>query len=296
MPNLIFLNDKIVKDTEGLLSTLDRGFLYGDGLFETLRAYGKKPFRLEDHVTRLSNSAQYFNIPFRYTSQQIRQIIEQLLTENNLKDAYIRTTLSRGLGINGLIPASTGIPTFAVHAKPLSVYPASLYKTGVSLITSRVRRSTTCPISNHKTLNFLTNYLIKKEASEKGVHDALILNTDNHIAECAVSNIFIVEKNIVITPSLKANVLPGITRKIILELCKVNGIHAFEELFGVERILGANEVFITNSLMEVMPVSKIDGHAVGKRIPGTITKLLHDKYKSLTYNARCQYYEDYPGS
>ena len=281
MPNLIFLNDKIVKDTEGLLSTLDRGFLYGDGLFETLRAYEKKPFRLEDHVTRISNSAQYFNIPFRYTSQQIRQIIEQLLAANNLQDAYIRMTLSRGLGVNELISTGTGTPTFVIHAKPLAAYPASLYKTGVSLITSHIRRSTTCPISCHKTLNFLTNYLIKREASEKGAHDALILNTDNYIAECAVSNIFVVEKSAVITPSLKANVLPGITRKIVLELCKENGIHASEELFGVERILGANEVFITNSLMEIMPVSKIDGHAVGKLIPGTITKLLHDKYKSL---------------
>ncbi|MBM4066398.1 MAG: aminodeoxychorismate lyase [Planctomycetes bacterium] len=281
MPNLIFLNDTIVKDTEGLLSTLDRGFLYGDGLFETLRAYEKKPFRLEDHVTRISNSAQYFDIPFRYTSQQIRQIIEQLLAANNLQDAYIRMTLSRGPGVNGLIPKGTYTPTFVIYAKPLASYPASLYKTGVSLITSHIRRSTTCPISCHKTLNFLTNYLIKREASEKGAHDALILNTDNYVAECAVSNIFVVEKNTVITPSLKANILPGITRKMVLELCKENGIHASEELFKVERIPGANEVFITNSLMEIMPVSKIDGHAVGKPIPDTITKLLHHKYKSL---------------
>src|SRR3989337_968469 len=212
MHNLIFLNDKIIKETEGLLSTLDRGFLYGDGLFETLRTYGKIPFRLEDHVARLSNSAQYFNIPFHYTSQQIRQIIEHLLTENNLKDTYIRMTLSRGLGFNGLIPTGTCTPTFVIHAKPLATYPASLYKTGVSLITSHIRRSTTCPISCHKTLNFLTNYLITRDASEKGAHEALILNTNNYIAECAVSNIFIVEKSAVITPSLRANVLPGITR------------------------------------------------------------------------------------
>src|SRR3990167_11037236 len=257
MPNLIFLNDKIVKDTEGLLSTLDRGFLYGDGLFETLRAYEKKPFRLEDHVTRLSNSAHYFNIPFPYPSQQIRQIIEQLLAANNLQDAYIRMTLSRGLGINGLISTGTCIPTFVIHAKPLAAYPASLYKTGVLLITSHIRRSTTCPISYHKTLNFLTNYLIKRKASEKGAHDALILNTDNHIAECAVSNIFVVEKNTVITPSLKANVLPGITRKIVLELCKENGIHASEELFGLEKVFGASEVFITNALMKLCPFQRL---------------------------------------
>ncbi|MBI2471551.1 MAG: aminodeoxychorismate lyase [Planctomycetes bacterium] len=283
MPNIIFLNDKIVKDTEGLLSTLDRGFLYGDGLFETLRTYGKTPFRLEDHVVRLSNSARYFGIPFHYTSHKIQQIIEQLLVENNLNDAYIRMTLSRGTGVNGLIPKGACTPTFVVHAKPLIAYPVSLYKTGASLITSHIRRSTTCPVSCHKTLNFLTNYLIKREASEKGAHDALMLNTDDHIAECAVSNIFIVEKNTVITPSLKANVLPGITRRIILELCKANGIHASEELFGLERVIGADEVFISNSLMEIMPVSRIDGHTIGKLIPGAMTGFLRDKYKALAY-------------
>src|SRR5574341_974915 len=172
MPTVIFLNDKIVQETEGHISTLDRGFLYGDGLFETLRAYNKKPFRLEDHVIRLSNSSKYFDIPFHYTSLQIRQIIEQVLTQNNLQDAYIRMTLSRGFGRNGLIPTTMCSPTFVIHTKPLVGYPALLYKTGMLLVTSSVRKSTTCPISSYKTLNYLTNYFIKKEAIQKGVHDA----------------------------------------------------------------------------------------------------------------------------
>ena len=279
----IFLIDKIVKETLGYLSTFDRGFLYGDGIFETLRTYNKKPFQLEDHIARLSNSAKYFDIPFSYTYKQIQKIINQLLDKNNLKDAYIRMTLSRGYGGNGLIPTGVCNPTFVIHAKPLAVYPASLYTTGVSLITSPIRRSTTCPLLRHKTLNFLANYLIKKEAVAKGAHDTLILNTDNHVAECTVSNIFIVEKNTVITPSLNTNILPGITRKVILELCKENGIHASEELFGLNRVIGADEVFITNSLMEVMPVSMIDGQHIGRYIPGDITRLLHDKYKTLTH-------------
>lgn len=282
MPNVIFLNDTIVEETAGRLSTLDRGFLYGDGVFETLRSYNKKPFQLEDHVTRLSHSARYFDIPFRYTTRQIRPIIEQLLTLNDCRDAYIRMTLSRGFGTHGLIPADTCTPTFVIHAKPFVDYSASSYKTGISLITSGLRRSTTCPISSHKTLNYLTNYLIKKEAVEKGVHDAIILNTNNHVAECAVSNIFLVEKDTVLTPSLAANILPGVTRRTILELCKENGIRASEELFVLERTLTANEVFVTNSLMEVMPVSQIDGLPVGSAVPGAITSLLHDKYRALT--------------
>lgn len=283
MPSVIFLNDKIVEEAEGCVSTLDRGFLYGDGLFETLKVYNRRPFRLEDHVARLLNSAQYFDIPFRHTPQQIRQIIEQLLTRNNLQDAYIRMTLSRGFGSHGLIPTGICSPTFVIHTKPLVAYQAPLYKTGVLLGTSPIRRSTTCPISAHKTLNYLTNYLVKKEAVEKGVHDAIILNTEGHVTECAVSNIFIVERGTVITPSLQANILPGITRKVILELCKENGIHTSEELFGLERVFAADEVFLTNSLMEVMPVSQIDGKPIGRLVPGTLTSFLHDKYKVLTH-------------
>ena len=261
---------------------MDRGFLYGDGLFETLRTYRRKPFCLEDHVGRLSRSSKYFDIPFHHTFQQIGHIIEQLITQNGLKDAYIRMTLSRGSTSHGLIPHHPCDPTFVVHAKPLTPYPPAWHITGLSLTTSSFRRSDTCPISGHKTLNFLTNYLIKKEAVDHGYHDAIILNTNNQVTECAVSNVFIVEKNAVITPALKTNILPGITRKIILRLCKESGISVSEEAFGMERVLAAEEIFVTNSLMEVMPVSKIDGKPAGKAIPGVITKMLQDRYTLLT--------------
>ncbi|MFO0792806.1 MAG: aminodeoxychorismate lyase [Candidatus Brocadiaceae bacterium] len=280
-PKYIFLNDAIVEDTAGHLSTYDRGFLYGDGLFETIRAYSGKPFRLADHIERLSNSAKYLDIPFLQTTQEIQNIIEQLLELNNVTDAYIRMTLSRGWSVNGFIPAQKCYPTFVIQVKEISLYPGPLYKTGVSLITSPVRRSTSCPISRHKTLNYLTNYLQKKEAIHRGVHDVLVLNTDGYIAECSVSNIFIVEKGVVITPSLMANILPGVTRKIVMELCAKNGIHVSEELFGLERVLSADEIFLTNSLMEVMPVSRIDGKPIGRGVPGVTTVTLHERYREL---------------
>lgn len=282
MSYTIFLNDKIVKETDGFISAVDRGFLYGDGLFETLRTYRKTPFCLEDHVGRLSGSSKYFDIPLHHTLQQIRHIIGQLITQNGLNDAYIRMTLSRGLTSHGLIPHHPYRPTFVVCAKPLTAYPPAWHTTGLSLKTSSFRRSDTCPISGHKTLNFMTNYLVKKEAIDHGYHDAIILNTNNQVAECAVSNIFIVEKNAVITPSLKTNILPGITRKIILRLCKESGISVSEEEFGMERVLAAEEIFITNSLMEVTPVSNIDDKPIGKAIPGAITKILQDRYTVLT--------------
>ncbi|MCF6147529.1 MAG: aminodeoxychorismate lyase [Candidatus Kuenenia sp.] len=281
MSYAIFLNDTIVYDTKGFLSTFDRGFLYGDGLFETIRAYNKNPFKLEGHVTRLSNSAQFLCIPFRYTCDQIRQIIAQLLERNHLSDAYIRMTLSRGDNADGFIPLRETNPTFVIHAKPFNPYPALSYKRGVKLITSQTRRSTTCPISRHKTLNYLTNYLIKKEALEEGVHDALVLNTEGKVTECSVSNIFFVKDKTVITPSLEANILPGVTRGIVIALCNENGIQVEEKLFDLNEILKADEVFLTNSLMEIMPVSSLNGHDVGGSLPGKVTAFLSNKYKTL---------------
>lgn len=281
MSYFIFLNGKIVEGTDSHLSAIDRGFLYGDGLFETIRTYNRKPFRLEDHVVRLSNSARFLEIPFDYTVQQISEMLEELLIRNDLNDAYVRITLSRGAGVNGFFPADKSAPTFIVYTKPLVSYPSSLYETGMSLITSSIRRSTTCPISKHKTLNFLTNYIIKKEATEHAAHDAVILNTNDYVTECTVSNIFIVEGRTVLTPPVNACILPGITRKVVLELCKAKDISASEELFNLKKILGADEVFITNSIVEIMPVSRIDGKPIGEGIPGTITKLLQDEYKAL---------------
>ncbi len=283
MSYFIFLNDKIVEGTDSHLSTVDRGFLYGDGLFETIRTYNKKPFRLEDHVVRLSNSARFLEIPFNYTLQQISEILEELLIKNDLNNAYVRMTLSRGAEVNGFFPAEKCAPTFIVYTRPVVSYPLLLYETGMLLITSSIRRSTTCPISKHKTLNYLTNYIIKKEAMKRAAHDAIILNTSDYVTECTVSNIFIVEGRTVLTPSINACILPGITRKVVLELCKARDISVSEELFNLKKVLGADEVFITNSIMEIMPVSRIDGKPIGKSIPGTITKLLQNEYKALTH-------------
>ncbi|MBM4054392.1 MAG: aminodeoxychorismate lyase [Planctomycetes bacterium] len=281
MPDVIFLNNTIVETSKASLSAFDRGFLYGDGLFETIRAYNKKPFTLEDHIARLSNSAQFLSIPFRYTCDQIRQIIAQLLEKNCLSDAYIRMTLSRGGNAEGFIPFQISEPTFVIHAKPLVPYPAILYTTGVKLITSKIQKSTTCPISRHKTLNYLTNYLIKKEALAAGVHDALVLNTEGNVTECSVSNIFFVKDKAVVTPCLEANILPGVTRRIVITLCRENGIHLTEKLFGLDEIVMADEVFITNSLMEIMPVTAIDGKSIGDSLPGEITRFISGKYKML---------------
>ncbi|ODS32723.1 MAG: branched-chain amino acid aminotransferase [Candidatus Scalindua rubra] len=277
----IFLNGKIISDTEGCISLGDRGFLYGDGIFETLRSYKGNPFKLTEHLKRLRSSAKKLKIPFEYTNTEINRSVQKLLKKNNILDAYIRITLTRGTGENGLEINGNFDSTLLIQIKPFKAYERKLYEKGTSLIVSKVRRSASCPISCHKTTNLLTSILLKEEVKRKSAHEAIILNTDGHVAECIFSNIFIVNNKTVITPSLDTNILPGITRRIVLDICKNNNISISEERFKVETLLKAKEAFITNSLMEIMPVSKVEDYEIGETIPGKITKQIESAYKRL---------------
>lgn len=282
----VFFNGDMVLEEEALVSVRDRGFLYGDGVFETLRSYNGRPFLIEDHLQRLASSAQALGIPLRYGLEGLRSAVENLLRLNRLTDALIRVTLSRGESPHyGLQPpesASGGQPTLIIQTHPFHPHPEESYRQGVRLAISAYRRSTTCPLARHKTANFLAGIMARQEAAKRGVQDALFLNTEGQVCEATVSNIFIVESGRVVTPSLQANILPGITRKKVLEICQGKGITASEELFGAERLLQADEVFLTNSLMEIMPVSHIENKRVCKAIPGEITNRLMEAYKRLT--------------
>lgn len=277
----IFLNGKIISDTEGSVSLGDRGFLYGDGIFETLRSYNGKPFKLAEHLERMRCSAEKLSISFEYTNAEISESITKLLEKNSIQDAYIRITLSRGTGENGLGINNNLKSTILIQVKSFTPYERKLYEEGMSLIVSMHRRSTSCPISSHKTTNLLTSILLKEEAKRMAANEAIVINTDGYVAECVVSNIFMVNNGSVVTPSLDTNILPGITRKTVLDICQNSGIPAREECFRIETLIKAEEVFITNSLMEIMPVSRIDDFKIGNTIPGKITKQIMSAYKRL---------------
>ncbi len=277
----IFLNNKIIPDTEGNISSGDRGFLYGDGIFETFRSYDGKPFKLVEHIERMRNSAKQLRISFEYTNAETGDIIKKLMDKNNIQNAYIRITLSRGTGGAGLGISSNHKPTLLIQIKPFTPYENKLYDEGMSLVISNYRRSTSCPISCHKTTNLLKSILSKEEANSKSAQEAIILNTDGYVAECVVSNIFIVNDESVVTPSLDTNILPGITRRTVLDICLDSGIPVSEERFTIERLIKSDEVFITNSLMEIMPVSRIEDSRIGKAIPGKTTQQLMSAYKNL---------------
>ena len=281
MTNFIFINDKIIPDTDGDISSGDRGFLYGDGIYETLRSYKGKPFKLAEHLERMRHSAKRLRIAFDYTNADIGEWLNELIEKNCTQDAYIRITLSRGAGGGRLQMDENLEPTTLIQVKPLTPYDKKLYENGMSLVVSNCRRSTTNPIYCHKSTNLLTSILLKEEANKKSAHDAIILNTDGYVAECIVSNIFMVSGESVITPSLDTNILLGITRRTVLEICKDNGISASEEHFTIERLLKSDEIFITNSLMEIMPVSRIEDSRLWGKIPGKITQQLMNAYKRL---------------
>mgnify|MGYP005648261353 FL=1 len=279
MTNYIFLNDNIIPDIDGSVSTGDRGLLYGDGIYETLRSYNGKPFKLSEHLERMRNSASLLRISFEHTNIEICEWINELIEKNRCQDAYIRITLSRGAGGGRLQMDNNIDPTTLIQVKALTPYDRNLYDEGMSLVVSDYRRSTSCPISRHKSTNLLKSIFLKEEANKKAAHETIILNTDGHVAECVVSNIFMVSGESIVTPSLDTNILPGITRKTVLDICRDSSIPVSEECFEIDRLVNSDEVFITNSLMEIMPVSKIDDSKIGKAVPGKITRQLMSAYK-----------------
>ena len=277
----IFLNGKIIPDAEGNISSGDRGFLYGDGIYETLRSYDGKLFKLAEHLERMRHSAEQLRISFSYTNADIGEKTDELIEKNRSQNAYIRITLSRGTGGGRLQMDDNIKPTTLIQVKPFTPYDKKLYEEGMSLVVSNFRRSTSCPVSCHKSTNLLKSILLKDEAKKRSAHETIVLNTDDYVAECVVSNVFFINNGRVVTPSLDTNILPGITRRTVLDICKDSSIPAGEELFKVETLLNADEVFITNSLMEIMPVSRVEGSKIGKAVPGKITQQLMNAYKRL---------------
>jgi branched-chain amino acid aminotransferase len=282
----VFFNGDVVLEEEALVSVRDRGFLYGDGIFETLRSYKGIPFLLEDHLKRLASSSQALDIPLPYGLEDIQTAVQNLLGLNKLTNALIRITLSRGESPHyGLQPpesTSDVQPTLIIQTHPFHPHPEEAYKQGMRLIISAYRRSTTCPLARHKTANFLTGIMARQEAARRGAQEALFLNTEGQVCEATTSNIFLVESGRVVTPSLQANLLPGITRRKVLELSQAEGLPASEDLFGTERLLKADEAFLTNSLMELMPISVIEEKSISRTTPGKITRRLMEAYKRLT--------------
>ncbi len=275
---MIYLNGEFIPSSQFKIESNDRGLLLSDGLFETMRIYEGKVFCVEEHYARLLKGASALKIPLPLKLEELNDILLNLLKENDLanKDATLRITLTRGAGPRGLLPPAEPKPTImiTVAAMPHAEHPPlNLH------ICANTRRNEKSPLANLKSLCYLDNILAKMEAVEHKADDAIMLNTKDKVACCSAGNIFIVtHDNTVLTPRIEDGILPGITRKLIIEDCKEINIPLIEKELTVEEVLGAKEVFITNSVLEIQPVAMINDKPVNDGKPGELIAKLKDLY------------------
>jgi len=270
----VFLNGRFVERGEAAVPALDRGLLYGYGLFETMRSYGGRVFRLGEHYRRLCEGAAVLDLPPALTLDDLRVAIDALLRENGLADAYLRLTVTAGPA-----PDDGGAsPSILLVARPLSGYPPDLYQRGMAAVTSTTRRNEASPLSRVKSLNYLDNLLAREEARRRGADEAILLNTRGLVAEGSASNVFLVSSEGLLTPSIESGALPGITRATVIELAREAGIACLEDEIEAATFAGAAEAFLTNSIMEVMPLTRLDGRAVGGGGPGPTTMAISRLY------------------
>jgi branched-chain amino acid aminotransferase len=282
-PLHVHVNGQLVPAHGPAISALDRGLLYGDGLFETVRAYGGTPFLLDEHLDRMAASARALRIAERLDTGLMASGVAELLEANGLArgdaDAYIRINLTRGIhaGVLSLEPAAE--PTVTVIARPLAPPPRERYERGIACITAAVRRNAESPLPRHKTLNYLEGLIAKTEARDAGADDAILLDTCGRVAEGASSNLFVARHGGLATPPLDAPVLPGITRRLVVRLAAELGIEPAERPIEPDELRDADEIFLTSSIAEIVPVRALDGRLVGDGMPGPLARRLHKAYR-----------------
>jgi branched-chain amino acid aminotransferase len=274
----IYLNDRFVREEEALVSVFDHGFLYGDGVYETIRSYGNHIFMRDQHLARLQRSADAIGlmIPERNWSSLLHEAMARNGVGNDRTDAYIRITISRGRGSIGLDPALCPLPTVVIMTQALKGPPADRYRTGVSLVVAKTRRNLPSALDPQiKATNFLNNIQAKREAIAAGAFDSVLLNWEGHLTECTVSNLFFVQSGRLCTPALSCGILDGITRGVVLTLAREAHLPVDEGQFTVDALVAADECFLSNTTMEVMPVTRLNDCPVGSGTPGPLTRQLH---------------------
>jgi len=276
---MLYLNNKIIPEKNALISVFDHGFLYGDGIYETLRAYQGIVFMFDEHLERLFRSASMISLKMPKTPRTIKNAVFKTMRANGHKDAVIRISISRGRGPVGLDPGLCPAPTFVIMSWKFKKYPEDYYKKGVRIAVVETRRNFRGALNPQiKSLNFLNNILAKIEAKERGSYEAVMLNYRGYLAEGTITNIFFVKHDTLYTPGIDVGILDGITRKVIIDAAKNLGIRVREGRFRKKDLYHAREVFISNTTMEVMPVAAVDNIRIGTG-PGKITKALHEAYK-----------------
>jgi len=279
----VYINGELIDKEHARISVFDHGFLYGDGVFEGIRAYNGKVFKMKEHVDRLFDSAAAIELKVPVTKEQYAAAIESTLKANNLRDAYVRAIVTRGIGTLGLNPRTCAGASVVIITDSITLYPKELYENGLSVITvSTIRNHPNALDPRIKSLNYLNNILAKIEGLNAGVEEAIMLNIQGYVAECTGDNIFIVKDAALITPPLSAGILDGITRHTVMDLAAARTMTVREENITRYDLFTADECFLTGTAAELIPVVKIDGRLVADGKPGPVTLQLLGDFRKLT--------------
>ncbi len=287
----IFINGKFYEKGEAKISVFDHGLLYGDGVFEGIRAYKRRVFKLNEHIERLFESAKSIMLEVPLNREGLVKAVIATLKKNNLSDAYIRLIVTRGEGDLGLDPRKCrGHATVIIIADKIALYPEKLYKEGLRIVTVPTVRNLPEALNPQiKSLNYLNNILAKIEAANAGCDEAIMLDSLGYVAECTGDNIFTVKKNHLYTPPQCMGTLRGITRDAVLEIARRSRILAHEHVITRHEVYISDECFLTGTAAEIIPVVKVDGRQIGGGRPGKLTASLIKKFKALTAKEGVKY-------
>ncbi|AVX19917.1 MAG: branched-chain-amino-acid transaminase [Bacillota bacterium] len=280
---IIYLDGKFVPEEEAKVSVFDHGYLYGDGVFEGIRAYHGRVFKLKEHIDRLYESAKTIMLDIPLSKEEMTEVVVETCRRNNIRDGYIRLVVSRGKGDLGLDPRKCPRPTVMCIAATITLYPQEFYEKGLEVKTVPTPRNLSEACNPRvKSLNYLNNIYAKIEANLAGVLEALMLNAQGYVCEATGDNVFIVKDGELITPPIYLGILKGITRDVVMQLARQRGITVKEEVFTRHDVFNADEVFLTGTAAELIPVIKVDGRVIGDGKPGPMFQQLLQDFRALT--------------
>jgi branched-chain amino acid aminotransferase len=283
MSRQVYISGRFVPQEDAKISVFDHGLLYGDGVFEGLRSYRGKVFRLREHIVRLYESAKAIWLEIPMSQDEMCDAVNDAVRVNKIDDGYVRLVVTRGAGTLGLDPNRCSNPQVIIIADVISLYPEELYEKGLEIVTVSVQRNHPAALSARiKSLNYLNNILAKIEGLQAGCIEALMLNHKGEVAECTGDNIFLVHRGVLLTPSLEAGILAGVTRQAVIEIAHDAGIEVREIPLIKHDVYIADECFLSGTAAEIVPVVRVDSRTIGTGKPGPVTRDLEKRFKTLT--------------
>ncbi len=279
----IYIDGKFYSEANAKVSVFDHGLLYGDGIFEGIRFYNGRVFRLEEHIDRLWDSARSICLEIPMSKREMTEALLDTIRQNDLRDGYIRQIVTRGVGNLGLNPTQCKRPSVIIIATTIALYPESAYKNGLTVVTCATRRTNPGALNPAvKSLNYLNNVMARIEANLANADEALMLNDAGNVAECTADNVFVIKHGQIFTPPITAGALRGITRSVVFEIAAETGIKVVETDVTRHDVFIADECFLTGTAAEIIPVVKADGRPIGNGKPGPITTRMMTRFRQLT--------------